>query len=118
MTATEVVAPFLGAAIIEVIHWHQLRMKLHLKKYRALMRSAVYWGWTAAMIVFGGLGTLFLFGDILTHGQLLIAGAAFPAVFTKFVSAFKKQHVTYGDDDPATDAVDDSVSIGDFFLVS
>jgi hypothetical protein len=118
MTVTQLAAPFLGAIIIEVIHWYQLRAKLHLAQYRRALRSRAWWAWTAAMVVFGGMGTLVLFGNTFNQGQLLLAGAAFPAIFTKLVAAFTKQHVTYGDDAPRADEAAEPLSVGDFFLVS
>jgi len=117
MTAIQLVAPFLGAVLLEVIHWYQLRTRLHLARYRKALYSPTYWVVTIAMIMFGGLGALILFGDI-PAAQLLLAGAAFPTIFKKFVALFVKQHVKLGDDEETSTRAVATPSINEYFSVA
>lgn len=116
MTPTQLAAPFLGAAIIEAIHWYQLRTKLSAARWQRILKSPLYWGATAAMILLGGLGTIVLFGGAFNQGQLLLAGAGFPTIFTKLVAAFTRQHVTYGA--PGDEVAAEPQRLTDFFVVS
>jgi hypothetical protein len=118
MTAAQVVAPFLGAILIEVVHWYQLRSKLHLKRYRALLRSSTYWAVTAVMIALGGLGTILVFGEALSVSEMFIVGAALPALFSKIVSAIPNPSVRDRPDVPAPERANEKVSIGEIFLAS
>ena len=90
-------APFVGAIAFEAIHWYQLRERLHLEKFRRAARSIAYWAITILMIVVGGVGAMIYFGDRLTAGEMLVAGAAFPTLLKKLVGAFVKEQVQLGD---------------------
>ena len=92
MTAMEMVAPFVGAATLELVQWYQLRDRLTLPKYRKMLRSVGYWAITIAMAIGGGAGTLIYFDGKLTQGELLVAGAAFPTLFKKLIGGFVKDH--------------------------
>jgi hypothetical protein len=93
-------APFIGAIALEVVHWFQAREKLDDERYRRLLRSAPYWVITTLMVVVGGVGTLIYFNDRLEPGEMLVAGAAFPALLTKLVGTFtSRQPTTLGDND-------------------
>ncbi|MEV8213959.1 hypothetical protein [Leifsonia sp. NPDC077715] len=88
MTPLQMVAPFLGAAALEVLTWYQLRDRLKQAKYKALLRSSGYWIVTTATIVISGFGALLLFSDRLNAAELFLAGAAFPVLFKKLIAAF------------------------------
>jgi hypothetical protein len=96
MTVMEMAAPFVGAIALEAVHWYQLRERLHLPKYRRMMRSVAYWAPTLVMIVVGGAGTLIYFQGRLTQGELFIAGAAFPTLFKKLIKSFVTDQVKLG----------------------
>ena len=96
MTTIEMAAPFVGAIAMEAVHWYQLRERLSLGKYRNLLRSVGYWVITIVMALVGGVGTLIYFQGRLTQGELLIAGAAFPALLKKLVGTFVKSQVKLG----------------------
>jgi FtsH-binding integral membrane protein len=93
----EVLAPFVGAAALEVVHWFRLREKLQLAKYQKLLRSTGYWVVTALMILVGGFVTLIYLGDNDRPDQLLIVGAAFPTLFKSLIgAATDRQQTTLG----------------------
>lgn len=109
MTTAQIFAPFLGALVLEAIHWYELREKLDLKKYRSLIRSPIYWTVTLAMVLLGGAATLYIFGG-LGLPQLTVAGAALPAVFKKLIKAVPKPKLTFGEEDS-------NFTLGDYFEV-
>jgi hypothetical protein len=74
-----VIAPFLGAAALEVVWWFGVREKLSQAKYQRLMRSTGYWVITALMVVLSGFGALILAAP-LGAAKLLVVGAAFPGL--------------------------------------
>jgi hypothetical protein len=98
LSPLQLAAPFLGAILLEVIHWYQLREVLHLKKYQRALRSVSYWVLTVLMVILGGVGALIVYADATPVG-LLLAGAAFPTVFKKLVAAFAEKSVTLGEED-------------------
>jgi hypothetical protein len=104
MSGVSRLAPFLGAAALEVIYWYQLRTELHLKKYQRLLRSKAYWIITVAMVLVGGLFTLIYFGDRLRPGELLVAGAAFPTLIKQLIAAFSAKQLTLGEDSTESEA--------------
>jgi hypothetical protein len=90
MTLTEILtpmAPFLGAAALEVFYWFNLRRKLLPTKMKAILRSRFYWIITALAILLGGFCAVLLFPDS-NAGQLLLAGAALPTLLKKLVGGF------------------------------
>jgi hypothetical protein len=115
MTPIQMIAPFIGALLMEVLHWYQLRNRLSSRRVTKAARNPAYWVVTIAMIVLGSVGTLIVFGESLqSAGQLLIAGAAFPTIFKKLVSAFAdKQELMLGANQPETGAP----SVLDYFRV-
>ena len=100
-----------GAASLEAVHWYQLRDKLSQAKVRKALRSPGYWIITVVMIVLGAVGA-WLYGDGLDEWKLAVAGAAFPALLTKAVAAFKPEHLHLGADDDA----EGGLAIGEFFV--
>ncbi len=87
MTSIDYTAPFIGAIVIQVVHWYQLREKLELTRYKRQLRSLSYWVISTLMVVGGGYASLILADGKLDAPQLLLIGAAFPTLFTKLVSA-------------------------------
>jgi len=83
-----ILAPFVGAIALEVVSWYLLRTRLDKPQYQKLLKSVGYWVITVLMVLVGALGALFLFWGRLEVWQLFIAGAAFPTLFKKLVSAF------------------------------
>jgi len=98
MNTTQIVAPFFGALLLEVVHWYGLRDKLYQQKYKRALRSPGYWLITVLMIALGPIGALIIYEDATPAG-LLIAGAAFPSVFKKIVGAFIDKSVKLGSGD-------------------
>ncbi|MCA1511100.1 hypothetical protein [Bradyrhizobium sp. NBAIM01] len=97
-----------GATAQELLHWYDLRGKLASKRLRALIYSKEYWIITILVIMVSPLCCWFLFGGGAVSDQTaFLAGAAFPLVFKKGVSAFaSKDQVVLGD-----------ASIRDYFLL-
>jgi hypothetical protein len=97
-----------GAAAQEVLHWYDLRGKLGSKRLRTLFHSTDYWIITLLMIIISPLCCWFLVGGESTSKQTaFFAGAAFPLVFKKGVSAFaEKDQETLG-----------NATIKDYFLL-
>jgi hypothetical protein len=86
-----------GAVVFEAVHWYELRERLSEEKVRQALRSTGYWVITVGMILLSATGAV-LFGGELGKAQLAVAGAAFPALFTKAVSAFKPETIQLGGD--------------------
>ena len=98
MGLVEALAPFLGSAALEVLHWFDLREKLDLQRHRKLLRSPGYWIITVLTGMVGGLVTLVLFNG-QGAAKLLLAGAAFPVLFRKLVTTLaSRKHAMLGDD--------------------
>jgi hypothetical protein len=101
-------AALVGAAAQELLHWYDLRGKLGFKRLQALCRSSEYWIITTLMILMSPLCCWLLLGEQSTSKQTaFLAGAAFPLLFKKGVSAFaQKDQTTLGDS-----------SVRDYFLL-
>lgn len=97
-----------GAVAFEVVHWYHLREKLSQTKVRTMLRSPSYWTITILMAVISAVGAVLL-GENLTRGQLVVAGAAFPSLFTKAVAAFKPAQVQLG-------AETEAARVSDYFI--
>lgn len=109
------IVPLLGAVALEVVHWYELRERLHLPKYRKLLRSWFYWVPTITMI-FVGSGVVMVWNlsqdESRSAIELLVAGAAAPNLLKKFVAAFLAKKLTMlGDEDD-----DNKLSFRDYFI--
>jgi len=93
----KIVAAAFGAFAFEVVQWYDLRAKLSAKKYQKLIRSKGYWIITVLMMIVGSGGAAILFLDRLAAPEMMVAGAAFPTLFKKLVSAFKPTGVRLGE---------------------
>jgi len=96
MSVLNYIAPFVGAALLEVVQWYRLREKLDNERYRRLLRSPGYWVITVLTGVLGAIAALIYFAtrSELSPAELLVAGAAFPTLFKKLVAAFVDKEVT------------------------
>lgn len=113
MSSLHYLSPFLGAVLFEAVHWFRIREKLDLPKYRKLLRSPAYWVITAVAVLLGGLGALVYFGDRLSPGELLVAGAAFPTLLKKLVAAFTDKQATVLGAEP-----DEGGPVADYFAAA
>lgn len=79
----------LGGSLQELVHWYERRGSLRHVQFTRLRNSTGYWIITALMIVGSALGSVVWFAgeDVSLRGYLL-AGAAFPLLLKKAVSAF------------------------------
>ena len=87
MNGLDYAAPFIGAVVLEVVRWYQIREKLHLARYKRLLKSVGYWLITGAMVIVGGVGSLILADGKFGAAKLLVLGAAFPTLFKEIVGA-------------------------------
>jgi hypothetical protein len=110
MTILQVIAPFAGAIALETVHWYQLREKSQTAAFKRAIRSVEYWVITLAMIVVGGAGALIYLGERLNAAELFIAGAAFPTLLTKIISAFVKKQTALGSREDSSIATEPSLS--------
>ncbi len=98
----------LGAAAQEVLHWYDLRGKLGSERIEALLRSKEYWAITIATILICPPCCWLLIGpEPVSTKTAFLAGAGFPLLFKKGVSAFADKDQT-----PLGDA-----SFRDYFLL-
>ncbi|MDF1605031.1 hypothetical protein [Nocardioides sp. YIM 152315] len=114
-------APLVGGAILEVVHWHQLRESLDEPKYAGLLRSGKYWAVTVAMVLAGGvLGWFWAQSkdEAPSPFELLVAGAAAPSLLKAGISSFLsgKGETRLGDDAAAAEAGEPRVSLRSYFL--
>ena len=84
MSPLVMVAPFLGAAALEIVWWYGIREKLDQVKYRKLLRSRAYWVITVLMILVSGTCALVL-AHPLGAAKLLVIGAAFPSLIKQAI---------------------------------
>jgi hypothetical protein len=91
----------LGGILQEVVFWYGARTKLSANLYKKLLVSIGYWCITTAMIVLSALGAVVWFQDSpkTDARTYLLAGAAFPVFFKKFVDAFTSHTSTLGSPD-------------------
>jgi ABC-type Fe3+-siderophore transport system permease subunit len=82
-----------GAAMLELIFWHELRNRLDNRRYRKLLRSTSYWLIVGAFIIGSGVATWIWYGAEQS-GQMsrepreyFLVGAAFPLLLKRAVSA-------------------------------
>ena len=70
----------LGAFILELAYWWQLRQQLDREKYRAIFKSRAYWAICALMVLLSPLACLIWFYDESPPSlrTYLLLGAAFP----------------------------------------
>jgi hypothetical protein len=89
-------APFIGAALLEVVHWYRLREKLDDDQYTKLLRSRGYWIITVLNGLLGAVGALIYYQvrPQLTAAELLVAGAAFPTLFTRLAATLVDKEAT------------------------
>ncbi|WP_299047890.1 hypothetical protein [uncultured Tateyamaria sp.] len=84
------IAVCLGSVFQEVLHWYNLRTRLHLKGTQRLLRSPLYWAMTAVMMIVSVLGVYFWFdGQPDDHSlrDMFVFGAAFPLIFKSLVKS-------------------------------
>ena len=87
METTILVAAF-GASLQELVTWYNLRNTLSSDEHRELLHSAAYWAITVLMILASGIGTWIWYnGEKHPLRECLLAGAAFPLLVKKGVSA-------------------------------
>lgn len=90
----------LGALLLEIAYWYELRRVLEQKKYTELMTLAKYWGVTILMIVLSPIAVVIWFEDAerVALKTYLITGAAFPHIFKNAVAALWRDKNTLGFD--------------------
>lgn len=79
----------LGALLQELLHWYGLRHQLRSAAYSKLLRSGIYWLITIAVIAVTPVAVVVWFSDraeLLSPGDFLILGAAFPTLFKTVVA--------------------------------
>lgn len=113
--ASHLLVVALGAALHEIIHWYGLRQKLHLKKNQKILRSPLYWCITAGMILVTPIAVILWFSetlDVLPYRDLLIFGAAFPALFKSVADKVASSgSVKLGQTERSEESVDDAEKI-------
>lgn len=83
-------AAFLGVILQEVLHWYDLRLKLHLKKYQQTLKSPSYWVITIIMIACSTGGVYFFLEaniDRYVARDFMVYGFAFPIIIKKAAAA-------------------------------
>lgn len=92
-------APFLGAALQEILHWYNLRMKLRQQKYIRLLRSPYYWSVVLCFVVAtGGICQLWFWDVTSDPKTLFLFGASVPALMKQAGSgALAKAHLGAGE---------------------
>jgi hypothetical protein len=101
-------AALLGAVAQEALHWYDIRGKLDKNRFRALLYSKEYWAITALVILITPVCCWYIIADASDSNRTaFIAGASFPLIFKKAVSAFAQKDQT-----PLGDS-----SIRDYFLL-
>lgn len=87
MNIEQIAAPFVGAVLLEVTHWYQIRNAKEAEKYLRLMKSMAYWLPTLAFSVVAPLAILIAFGHDKSALQLLYMGASAPTVVRQLLGA-------------------------------
>ncbi|HEX8634902.1 MAG TPA: hypothetical protein VF703_12210 [Pyrinomonadaceae bacterium] len=80
-----------GAAMLELIYWHELRNHLENRRYRRMFRSAAYWLIVGGAIIGSGVATWIWYG-MEDSGQMsrapreyFLVGAAFTLLLKRVV---------------------------------
>lgn len=87
MSLEQIAAPFVGAVLLEVTHWYQIRNAKEAAKYLRLMKSMAYWLPTLAFTVVAPIAILIAFGHDKSAVQLLYLGASAPTVVRQVLGA-------------------------------
>jgi hypothetical protein len=97
----------LGAVLVEVAYWYELRFQLDQEKFKRTLNSPLYWTFTAAMIVLSPAAVLIWFSDEekVALKTYLIMGAAFPHIFKNAVAVFIRSGAKLGARVPKVDVV-------------
>ena len=89
----------LGAAMLEIIYWRDLRQSLEATKYKKLLGSRDYWILTGLFVVGSALGSLIWLHDQKARLQdYFILGAAFGPTVKSVARTGSKGRVLGGDD--------------------
>lgn len=83
-----------GAILQELLHWYGLRNNLSEKNYSQLLTSISYWVITGLVIIITPVAVVIWFSgkvDVLSPGDFLILGAAFPTLFKSIVARVSEQ---------------------------
>lgn len=105
---TMILVGALGSGLQEILHWYELKFKLHQKKYRILFTSGRYWLVVAATILAAGLVTWAWFDDSpagTPPRHFLLFGFGMPLIFKKVAQAIrstKPVHLGEEDSEKAT----------------
>lgn len=87
----------LGALLLEVAYWYELRHQLSEDKYNNTLRSFSYWIISALMILLSPMAALIWFDaeEKVALKTYFLMGAAFPHFFKNAISLFleKKTHL-------------------------
>ena len=73
-----------GGALAEVFHWWNLRQEAQFPDY---VKSAFYWGITAAMILAGGLIAWLYFGEHAEGMVVMHVGISTPLILQKLATS-------------------------------
>ncbi|HZG53222.1 MAG TPA: hypothetical protein VEZ40_13915 [Pyrinomonadaceae bacterium] len=83
-----------GAAMLELMYWHELRNHLENRRYRRTLRSAAYWLIVGGVIIGSGLTTWIWYG-MEDSGQMsrapreyFLVGAAVSLLAKRIVKVF------------------------------
>ena len=78
----------IGALLLEIAYWYELRFQLDAAKYSKTLASGFYWIFTGAMILLSPIAVLVWFSDDekVALKTYLITGAAFPHLFKNAVA--------------------------------
>lgn len=110
MDIEHVAAPFVGAVLVEVMRWYQIRNIKPSAKYRRMMTSPTYWLPVIAFSIVGPIAILIVFGHDRSPAQLVYLGASAPTVIKELLgAATAQQNTMLGSGDP------DEPSFRDYF---
>lgn len=82
----------LGSGLQEVLHWYELRFKLHERKYQRLLRSGQYWIVVIMTVLAAGLVTWAWFADSpagTPPRHFLLFGFGIPLIFKKVAQTIR-----------------------------
>jgi hypothetical protein len=85
-----------GAAIQEILWWHNLRFELEKRKYQKLLSSGPYWGITLAFIASAGVVALAWYAarKDFSPRDVLLFGASLPLLLKATAKSRKpEQHL-------------------------
>jgi hypothetical protein len=95
----------IGALVLELAYWYELRFQLDKDKYKKVLTSPFYWSITTAMILISPVAVLVWFSDDEKVGlkTYLIMGATFPYIFKNAVAVIIRSRTKLGARAPVVD---------------